>query len=208
MINFGIRKLVSVVLVSISIFLVFTPAAPSQASAWQIDVPLNQALVLEGSESTNPRQYDPHTTFGAGDKRVFSGLVAFDPQLNLTPDLAEKWDVSTDGLNYTFHLHQNAKFHNGRAVTAQDVLYSLERAASPALVSDTALTYLGDIVGVHEYNSRKADNIAGLKVSVDDATQRPNEAPKTYLLEKLSYPTACRCDYQNVESGADWYRHH
>ncbi len=207
MINFGLRRQASAVLVSISIFLVFTLAAPNQASALQIDVPLNQALVLEGGESTNPRQYDPHTTFGSGDKRVFSGLVAFDPQLNLTPDLAEKWDVSTDGLTYTFHLHQNAKFHNGRAVTAQDVLYSLERAASPALVSDTALTYLGDIVGVHEYNSRKADHIAGLKVIDDHAIQITIDAPKPYFLLKLTYPTAFILDKENVDSGADWYRH-
>jgi ABC-type transport system substrate-binding protein len=101
--------------------------------AGQSDIPLNQALVLAGGESTNPRNYDPHTTPGSGDKRVFSGLVSFDPQLNLTPDLAEKWDVSPDGMTYTFHLRQNAKFHNGRAVTAEDVLYSLERAASPDL---------------------------------------------------------------------------
>src|SRR5260221_6833385 len=190
MINFGIRKLVSVVLVSISIFLVFTLAAPNQASALQIDVPLNQALVLEGGESTNPRQYDPHTTFGSGDKRVFSGLVAFDPQLNLTPDLAEKWDVSADGMAYTFHLRQNAKFHSGRVVTAQDVLYSLERAAGPALASDTALTYLGDIVGIHDYNSGKTNHIAGLKVIDDHTIQITIDAPKPYFLLKLTYPTA------------------
>src|SRR5258707_12105848 len=118
MINFGMRKLASALLVSISIFLVFTLAAPSQASAWQIDVPLNQALVLEGGESTNPRQYDPHTTFGSGDKRGFSGLVAFDPKLNLTPDLAENWDVSANGMTYTFHLRQNAKFNNRRWLPA------------------------------------------------------------------------------------------
>jgi len=222
MINFGMRKLVSTVLVSISIFLVFTLATPNQASALQtplvsihplmtragqIDVPLNQALVLEGGESTNPRQYDPHTTFGSGDKRVFSGLVAFDPQLNLTPDLAEKWDVSADGMTYTFHLRQNAKFHSGRAVTAQDVLYSLERAASPALASDTALTYLGDIVGIHEYNSGKADHIAGLKIVDDHTIQITIDAPKPYFLLKLTYPTAFILDKANVDSGADWYRH-
>src|SRR5258705_2099328 len=164
MINFGMRKFAPTVLASISIFLVFTLAAPNQVSALQIDVPLNQALVLEGAESTTPRQYDPHTTFGSGDKRVFSGLVAFDPKLNVTPDLAENWDVSANGMTYAFHLRQNAKFHNGRAVTAQDVFYSLERAAGPALASDTALTYLGDIVGIHEYNSGKADHIAGIKI--------------------------------------------
>src|SRR5574341_1615780 len=137
-------------------------AGPRPASAWQTDIPLDRALVLEGGESANPRDYDPATTFGWGDKLVFSGLVSFDPHLNLTPDLAEKWEISPDGTIYTFHLRENAKFHNGRSVTAQDVIYSWERAASPTLKSDTVLTYLGDIVGVNDMVSGQADHIEGL----------------------------------------------
>ena len=79
----------------------FTIVAPRPASAWQTDIPLDQALVLAGGETTNPRQYDPHTTYGSGDKRIFSGLVSLDPQLNLTRDLAERWDVIADGKTYT-----------------------------------------------------------------------------------------------------------
>jgi ABC-type transport system substrate-binding protein len=161
------RKLTSLALIAISIFVIFTLTAPNPASAWQIDVPLDQALVLEGGESTNPKVYDP--AFYGGDKRIFSGLVSFDPQLKLTPDLAEKWDLSEDGMTYTFHLRPNAKFHNGRAVTAQDFVYSLERSASPALASDTALTYLGDIVGIHAYANGQVDHISGLK-ALDDHT--------------------------------------
>ena len=161
--SFGMRKLASALTLFVIVTLAFNLSAPNPASAWQTEIPLNQALVLEGGESTNPRQYDPHTTYGSGDKRVFSGLVSFDPQLNLTPDLAESWDVSPDGMTYTFKLRQNAKFHDGRPVTAQDVVYSLERAASPELASDTALTYLGDIVGAYEYALGQADNIAGIK---------------------------------------------
>ena len=179
---------------------------PLTVRAGQIDVPLNQALVLEGGESTNPRQYDPHTTFGSGDKRVYSGLVAFDPQLNLTPDLAEKWDVSADGMTYTFHLRQNAKFHNGRAVTAEDFVYSLERSASPALASQTALTYLGDIAGIREYASGQAEHISGLKAFDEHTLQIAIDAPKPYFLLKLTYPTAFVLDKANVESGAEWYR--
>src|SRR5215203_4210750 len=64
---------------------------PLVERAGQIDIQLDQALVLEGGESTNPRDYDPATTFSGGEKRVFSGLVSFDPQLNLTADLADRW---------------------------------------------------------------------------------------------------------------------
>lgn len=184
----------------------FATFVPNHASAWQTDVPLDQALVLAGGESTNPRDYDPATTHGSGDKLLFSGLVSFDPNLNLTPDLAESWDVNDDGTVYTFHLRENAKFHNGRAVTAQDFIYSWERAASPALASDTVLTYLGDIVGVREMNSGQASNISGLSATDDHTLQVTIDAPKPYFLLKLTYPTAFVVDKENVESGDEWYR--
>ncbi|HSK88279.1 MAG TPA: ABC transporter substrate-binding protein, partial [Anaerolineales bacterium] len=174
--------------------------------ALQTDVPLNQALVLAGGESTNPRSYDPATTISSGDKRVFSGLVSFNPSLNLTPDLAERWEVSPEGTVYTFYLRQNAKFHDGRPVSAQDIVYSWERAASPALASDTALTYLGDIVGVREMTEGKADHIKGLSVIDDHTLQVTIDAPKTYFLSKLTFATAFVLDKANVESGEEWYR--
>ena len=127
----------------------------------------DQALVLLGSETTNPREYDPATMHGSGDKMVFSGLVALDPQLNLIPDLAATWEVK-DGMVYTFILRTDARFHDGRPVTAQDVIYSWERAADPATDSDTVLTYLGDIVGVKEMQAGKVDHISGLK-ALDDS---------------------------------------
>ena len=222
MLNFSVRKLASAFTLAIIVVSVFNIAVPNNASAWQTplvsgesksiragqtDIPLNQALVLEGGETTNPREYDPATTHGSGDKRVFSGLVSFDPQLNLTPDLAESWDVSADGMTYTFHLRENAKFHNGRAVTAQGFVYSLERAASPALASDTALTYLGDIVGVYDYANGNADHIEGIKALDEQTLQITIDAPKPYFLLKLTYPTAFVLDKENVESGDDWYRH-
>jgi oligopeptide transport system substrate-binding protein len=186
--------------------LVTGTTASYPASALQTDIPLDQALVLAGGESTNPRDYDPATTYSSGDKLVFSGLVSFDPKLNLKPDLAEKWEVSPDGTSYTFHLRKNAKFHNGRAVTAQDVIYSWERAANPALESDTVLTYLGDIVGVKEMALGQADHIEGLTALDDHTLQVRIDAPKPYFLYKLTYSTAFVVDKENVESGAEWYR--
>lgn len=179
---------------------------PNPAWALQTDVPLDQALIIAGGESTNPRDYDPATTYSSGDKLIFSGLVSFDPKLNLIPDLAENWEVSTDGTVYTFHLRQNAKFHNGRAVTAQDVIYSWERAASPALESDTVLTYLGDILGVKEMASGQTDHIEGLTAPDDHTVQVRIDAPKPYFLYKLTFPTAFIVDRKNVESGVEWYR--
>lgn len=167
---------------------------------------LEQALVLAGGESTNPREYDPATTHGSGNKLVFSGLVSFDPHLNLTPDLAEGWETSPDGRVYTFYLRENARFHDGRPVIAQDVVYSWERAASPVLQSDTVLTYLGDIVGVREMNAGQVDHIAGLE-AIDAHTLKVTiDAPKPYFLLKLTYPTAFVLDKSNVDSGEEWFR--
>lgn len=168
-------------------------------------VPRDQALVLVGSESTNPREYDPATTPGSGDKLVFSGLVAFDQHLNLIPDLAATWEVK-DGVVYTFKLRSDARFHDGRPVTSQDVIYSWERAADPATASDTVLTYLGDIAGVQEMHAGKADHISGLTAIDDHTLQVTIDAPKPYFLLKLTYAVAFVLDRANVESGAEWFR--
>ena len=169
-------------------------------------IPRNQALVYAGGESTNLREYDPATTHSGGEKLVFSGLVAFDPKLNLIPDLAESWDISEDGTIYTFHLRENAKFHDGRPVTAQDFIYSWERAASPAIKSDTVLTYLGDIVGLKDVYEGKADQISGLKALDSKTLQVTIDAPKPYFLLKLTYPTGYVLDKANLESGEEWFR--
>ena len=170
------------------------------------DIPRDQALIYEGGESTNLDEYDPAKTHGGGDKRIFSGLVTFDPKLNLIPDLAESWDVSADGMTYTFHLRKNAHFHSGRAVVAQDFVYSWERAADPQTKSDTVLTYLGDIVGVADMKSGKADHISGLKAVDEHTLQVTIDAPKPYFLLKLTYPTGYVLDKANVETGKEWVR--
>ena len=189
------------------LIILILPIALKPASALQAGVPLDQALVLAGGESTNPRDYDPATTFGDGDKLVFSGLVSFDPMLNLTPDLAQSWDISAEGTVYTFHLRQNAVFHNGKPVTAQDVIYSWERAASPDLASGTALTYLGDIVGIKEIAAGTVTHAPGLTALDNHTLQVTIDAPKPYFLYKLTYPTAFVVNQENVESGGEWYRH-
>jgi len=92
-------------------------------------LPRAQSLVLAGYESTNPREYDPATQPSGGDGLVFSGLVAFTPQLNLVPELAESWTVTEDGVVYTFKLRM-ARFHNGRPVTGTDDLQNSVMATS------------------------------------------------------------------------------
>ena len=81
---------------------------------------------------------------------IFGGLVSLDLDLNVVPDIAERWEVTDGGRVYTFFLRDNVVFHNGRRVTADDFKFSFERAADPANFSPTVLDYLGDIVGVRD----------------------------------------------------------
>jgi oligopeptide transport system substrate-binding protein len=137
---------------------------------------------------------------------IFSGMVRFDSELKPVPDIADHWVVSDDGKTYTFYLRKDVKFHDGRPLTAQDMKFSLERACNPATGSQTASTYLNDIVGAREMIGGKADNLSGVTV-VDDYTLKITiDAPKAYFLSKLAYPTAFAVDKKNVESGPNWWK--
>src|SRR5213082_3176242 len=63
-------------------------------------------------------------------QNIFNGVTKFDNNLNVVPDIAKSWTTSSDGTTYTFTLRQDVTFSNGDKVTAKDVLYSWNRAAS------------------------------------------------------------------------------
>jgi ABC-type transport system substrate-binding protein len=130
---------------------------------------------------------------------IFSGLVTFDRDLKLVPDIAEKWDISDDGTVYTFHLRRGVKFHDGsRQVTADDFKFSMERSLNPDTLSTVGSVYLDDIVGARQFADGKADSVSGIEV-VDAYTLRITiDAPKSYFLAKLSYPTAFVVDQREV----------
>ena len=140
---------------------------------------------------------------------LFSGLVALDAHLQVVPDLAERWDVDDSGMVYTFYLNKNARFHNGRAVTAEDVRYSLERACDPKRGSvQRAQSYLDDIVGVVERTKGTASSISGLTVLDETTIQITIDAPKPYFLAKLTYPTSFIVNRENVEDTSHkWTAH-
>ncbi|MBI2888241.1 MAG: ABC transporter substrate-binding protein [Chloroflexi bacterium] len=80
------------------------------------------------------RHMDPHRTIGEEytSGPLYNGLVTYKPltafdDYVVTPDLAESWETSPDGLVYTFKIRQGAKFHNGDPVTIEDIVFSLER---------------------------------------------------------------------------------
>ena len=177
-------------------------AEPAEPLAFPDAAPGEQVLTLPGGD---PPTLDPHLS---GDStsaeyvvEIYSGLVTYDLDLNVVPDLAEDWDISEDGTVYTFHLRENAEFHNGKPVRAQDFKWSFERACDFRTGSSTADTYLGDIVGCRDKLRGQADEVEGVEVIDEHTLQVTIDAPKTYFLAKMSYPTAYVLDQENVERG-------
>jgi len=159
----------------------------------------------------DPPTLDPHLTTdnisGRLVNEVFGGLVTLGLDLNVAPDLAERIEVSEDGLNYTFHLRKEAKFHNGKPVTSEDVRWSLERVADPETQSPVAAQYLSDIIGVSAKLQGKANTISGLRIPDKHTVILTIDQPKSYFLSKLTYPTAFVLDQENIEkNGTDWLR--
>jgi oligopeptide transport system substrate-binding protein len=138
--------------------------------------------------------------------QIYSGLVTLDANLRPAPDIAERWQKSPDGKTYTFYLRKDARFQDGRAVTAQDFKYSWERACLPATRSQTAGTYLVDIIGATEMLTGKAASLSGVRVLDDYTLEVKIDAPKAYFLPKLTYSTAMVVDRNNVAAGGEWWR--
>ena len=163
----------------------------------------------------DPPTLDPHRTTDATSAtyivEVFGGLVTIDsadPDLNIVPDLAKSLpEVSPDGRVYTFRLREDAKFHNGKPVTAHDFKWSFERVSNPFTAAPVVNEYLGDIVGVKDKLRGRATELKGVRVVDNHTLEITIDAPKSYFLAKLTYPTAFVLDRVNVEDGGSlWFQ--
>ena len=91
-------------------------------------------ILIENIGSDMP-SLDPQQAGDTSSGRViadlFEGLVEYNQQSKVIPAGAKNWNISKDGLTYTFYLRKNAKWTNGSPVTAQDYVYSFRRAVTP-----------------------------------------------------------------------------
>jgi peptide/nickel transport system substrate-binding protein/oligopeptide transport system substrate-binding protein len=94
-------------------------------------------------------------------QQLFDGLVEFDHTLTISPALAQYWKSSRDGLTWTFTLRKGVKFHHGREVTAEDVVYSFTRILDPKTRSGAADLFV-NIKGAQEFRDGHASRVAGL----------------------------------------------
>lgn len=149
-------------------------------------------LVGNGAE---PASLDPHLLNALTDMRVamalFEGLTVLDEKTaQPLPGAATRWDVSADGLTYTFHLRPDGKWSNGERVTAADFVYSFRRILTPSLGATYAYM-LWPIRNAEAFNTGKLTDFNAVGVAApDDLTLRITVArPTAYLPSLVAHST-------------------
>ncbi|MFD2170834.1 peptide ABC transporter substrate-binding protein [Tumebacillus lipolyticus] len=136
---------------------------------------------------------------------VNEGLVRLDKDGKASEGLAEKWEISKDGLTYTFHLRDNIKWSNGDPVTAQDFEYSWKRTLNP----DTGAQYafmVGWVKGGQAYNEGKGKvEDVGVKALDEKTLEVKLENPLPFFIEQMAFPTFFAQNQKFVEASGDKY---
>lgn len=138
---------------------------------------------------------------------IFDRLVEVqangDGTSQIVPSLATSWDISPDGLEYTFHLQEGVKYTNGADFTASDVLYSIKRMLTyPKAVNGDIYDV---IVGAEELASSAAETVSGVEV-VDDYTVKITlTQPYAAFLACLTTPGASMLDEETTEQAGDQF---
>lgn len=136
-----------------------TPAAP--------EAPATSDTIVFGIADSLPGIFHPllatKTTDQDVNKIVFPSLLQLNENGENVPYLAKSYEVSEDGLVLTFHLQENAQWHDGTPVTAEDVAYTIECIIHPEFTG-TAYSKVSSIVGAEAYHNGEADSVEGIKV--------------------------------------------
>ena len=142
-------------------------------------------------ESLDPQQATDGTSFEVIADYT-DGLMQMDADGQAVPAIAESYDLSDDGLTYTFHLRSDAKWSNGTPVTAADFVFAWQRAVDPAVASEYAymLSDIGQIKNAAEIIAGKKDKSELGVTAVDDVTlQVELNVPVSYFLSLMYFPT-------------------
>lgn len=140
---------------------------------------------------------------------LFEGLVTYDKDNNLVGGSAEKWEISEDGLTYTFTLRDGLKWSDGSPLTAKDYLYTMKRILTPS----TAAMYLNMltdyVAGAQEYYDALAagqtpnEEALGIKAPDDKTLVITLKAPAPYYLGILAMYTFCPTQQAAVEANPE-----
>ena len=119
--------------------------------------------------------------------QIYSPLVGLTSSLEPTPQVADSWTISRDGLTYVFHIREGVRFHHGREVTAHDFVYSLTRVfREPFLSEGLAAGYLDAIDGLSDFLGGKSPEIRGIRALDDRRLEIKLSRPYRPLLSALA----------------------
>jgi oligopeptide transport system substrate-binding protein len=164
------------------------------------------ALDLAVQVGPNPETVDPAMNSAADGANIivhaFEPLMIVDPENKIVGGQAESFDVSEDGLTYTFHLRDGLKWSDGTPLTGEDFVYSWKRLADP----NTAAPYAGDMLGyVKGYEEAAAGNLDALAVSApDDKTFVVELAvPCVYFSKLITHASMVPVQKATIEANGD-----
>lgn len=139
---------------------------------------------------SSPQSFNPYITTDDYSATVFEfvygQLIRFDYEGIPTPYLAESYEVSEDGTEYTIHIRKNAVWHDGTPVTAQDVEMSYRLHGNPDVASIIAGNYTG-IKGMAAYTAGEAESVEGLQIIDDKTIKFVLEEPNAPFINNLNY---------------------
>jgi len=119
---------------------------------------------------------------------MFAGLIDYDLEGKIVPDLADHWTVSEDGMTFRFVLREGAHFHDGDEVTAEDVKRSAERALHPSAPNPYSSAF-ASLAGYDAFVAKKADHIDGITVNGKYVVTFQLSKPDSAFLYVLAMPS-------------------
>jgi peptide/nickel transport system substrate-binding protein/oligopeptide transport system substrate-binding protein len=167
-------------------------AIATMAGCRRADVVPDRHALVDSRDWYDPRSLDPARSTDVPTGRavayVFDGLTRFTPDARVEPALATRWEVSPDGLRYTFHLRQGVKFHDGTPLVARQVAQSFRRVLDPASKGGQVWP-LYPIKGAHAYADGKSKEL-GLETPDDSTVVITLETPFAIFPKLLAMPVA------------------
>ncbi|EFH81344.1 peptide ABC transporter substrate-binding protein [Ktedonobacter racemifer] len=142
---------------------------------------------------------------------MFTGLVQLNDKLEVYGELAQSWTTSADGLTWTFKLRPGLKFSDGKPLTSDDVVFSIDRALKPELKSTVAPAYLALIKDSDKRNTGKVPTLINDSLFAPDATtvKIVTTQKAQYFLDALTYPTSYVVEKSMVQKygDTDYFKH-
>ena len=158
-------------------------------------------------ESLDPQQATDGTSFEVIADYT-DGLMQMDADGKAVNALADRVDVSEDGLTYTFQIRNDANWSNGRPVTAADFVFAWQRAVDPEVASEYSYMFsdIGQIVNAQEIiDGTKDKNELGVKAVDEKTLEVKLNVPVSYFLSLMYFPTFYPVNQTFFESCADTY---